>query len=84
MDELRPGNPVTVAGLTIVPIERRVLRTCAGDGRFWLVASMEAAAVLVRDVSGIRAFDVEGVEIAVESLVREAPGLGPLLASWPH
>lgn len=84
MDELRPGKPVTVADLTIVPIERRVLHTCAGDGRFWLVAFMEAAAVLVRDVSGIRAFDVEGVEIAVESLVGRVPGLGSLLASWSH
>lgn len=81
MDELRAGNPVTSGRITIVPVERWVMQAVSGRTGGWFSGLREPFAVIVCDATQIRALDLEGLEISVESLVRKIPDLGQVLAA---
>ena len=82
MDELRACNSMVVGEVTIIPIERCFFQTVTGDMGCWLSGLKEPYAVIVCDaIGGIRAFDMEAIEISVESLIQKIPNLCTVLPS---
>jgi len=81
MDELRPGNPIVVGEVTIVPIERCHILSIPGDIGYWLSGVIEPFAIIIFDVTGIRAYDMAAIEISVVSLIQKMPDLSAVLAS---
>jgi hypothetical protein len=80
VSELRAGAPITLAGITLIPIER--VRISAEKQRCacWLNATKEALAVVICDRDGPRALDVEAQELPIDELIGEIPDLEPVLA----
>jgi hypothetical protein len=81
MDELRPGNPIVAGEVTIVPIERCHLLSIPGDIGCCLSGVKEPFAIIIFDVTGIRAYDMAALEISVVSLIQKIPDLSTVLAS---
>lgn len=82
MNELRAGAPITVAGITLIPIERVRIDSGALSRAWWLSAAKEAVAVVLCGPEGPRAVDVEGRGRPVDELLAEVPGLESLLARY--
>jgi hypothetical protein len=80
MKELRAGNPLVAGAVTIVPIECCSLHFVSWNMGCCLSGLKEPFAIIVRDADGVRAFDTEGSEISLQSLVRKIPDLEVLLA----
>lgn len=82
MEELRAGNIIVVGEVEIVPIERSLIQTVTGDMGCWLSGLKEPFAIIVCDaLGGIRAFDMEAIEISVESLIHKIPNIYAVLSS---
>jgi len=85
MSELRAGTPISVAGITLIPIERLWMHAEKQPHAVWLSASKAAVAVVICDPQGPRAVDVHAHEQSVEALVTEIPALATLLTEfYPH
>jgi len=81
MNELRAGDPVVAAEVTLLPIEHCVIESCSGDEGCWLSAQKEPFAIIVFDTNGVRAFDTQAAEVTIESLIQQVPNLGAKLAA---
>jgi hypothetical protein len=79
--ELRAGAAVTLAGVTLIPIERVRVSSERQPHAVWLHATKEALAVVICDPAGPRVLDVWGREWPVGRFVAEIPELGSLLAA---
>jgi hypothetical protein len=84
MNGLRPGAPINVAGITLIPIERVRIDSGLLSRAWWLSAAKEAVAVVLCGPEGPRAVDVEGRGRPVDELLAEVPGLESLLARVTH
>lgn len=80
-DKLKPGAPLTIGNTTLLPIERTVFVTEQNDQLSWLTGFKEPRAVIVRDGSGIRAFNTDAVEVPLEPLREDIPNLDSILAA---
>lgn len=80
MKELRTGNPLVVGAVTFVPIECCSLHFATWNMGCCLSGFKEPFAIIVLDADGVRAFDTEGREIPLQSLIRKIPDLDALLA----
>lgn len=81
MSELQADPPITVAGITLIPIakvriesERRT-HAC----RFGVVK--EAVAVVICEAGSVRVVDVEAQERSLDELIAQVPGLKRRLGS---
>ena len=79
MSELRVGAPITVAGITLIPIERVWIRAEKQPYAYWLNATKEAFAVVICERGGPRAVDIEARELPIGELITVIPELDPLL-----
>ena len=75
------GAAVSVGAVTVLPIERVVLRSRRGDGRWWFAAVKEPYALVLRDAGGIRVFDTDAIPIPIDSLRELFPRLDAALAA---
>lgn len=82
MSELRAGAPITVAGITLIPIERVRIVCEKQPYAYWLNASKEAVAVVICGVEGPRVVDVEARERPIDEFITEIPELESLLAEF--
>ncbi len=80
METLRAASPLSVGGVTLVPIERAWIGSDRGDAGCWISASKEVFAVVVCDASGARALAADSSEIALDALIRKTPNLGAILS----
>jgi len=80
-ETVRAGTPLCIGTVTVLPIERAVVRSDRGALRAWFSAAVEPYALIVRDADGIRAVDAEATPISLEELRQKIPGLDALLAS---
>jgi hypothetical protein len=81
IETLRAGAPVSVGSITLLPIERVVLRSDRSERRVWFTAAKEPYALIVRDESGIWAIDANAVAVPLEALRAEISGLDAALAT---
>ena len=75
VEELRAGTRLRVGSVTLIPIERVVVRAGAAGSAAWFTAVMEPFALVVGDAGGVRAIGVGAEEVSLESLGETIPGL---------
>ena len=79
MKRLRPGKPIAVDGLTVIPVESTVVGRIETGHRFGVYASKAPVGVVICSPEGLRALDVQGRTASVETFVREVEGLKQIL-----
>ena len=82
MSRLLAGTPLTHNGVTVIPIEK--IDVCGRDMKcgYWLYGSKKAEAVVICDLQGIRAFDMQANELSLKELIKDVNGLNGLLKKW--
>lgn len=80
MEKLLVGRPCSMDATLLVPIERELIVTDKGERGYHVTAFKEPYAIVVRGADGIRAFNMESVEIPVAMLRQQVIGLDELLA----
>ena len=78
---LKAGHPMTVGAVTLLPVERTVVRASGQGARAWVFGSRDLYALVLRDAEGIRAVDANAAAIPLEQLVGAIPGLGAALSA---
>ena len=78
---LRAGMPLRVGSVTLLPIERVVVRAGARARAAWFTAGKEPYALVVRDEGGVRAIGFGAEEVSLEALREAIPGLEGVLAA---
>ena len=72
-------NPVTVAGITLVPITEVSLNQWRGKGGVSYFSIKQPIGVVVVSPSAKRAFRITGEEILLDQFITEVPGLKEVL-----
>jgi len=80
-DVLRAGRTLRVGAVTLLPIERVVLRAGSAASAAWFSAEKEPYAILVHDEGGVRAVGVGPVVVSLADLREKVPGLEDQLAA---
>jgi hypothetical protein len=79
-ETIRAGTPLRVGRVTLLPIERVVVRWHVWALGACFGAAKEPYALVVRDDGGIRAVDAGAREVSLEALRERVPGLDAVLA----
>lgn len=82
MTELRAGAPITVAGITLIPIERVQINSEKQSHAYWFNATKQAVAIVICELEGPRIIDVEEHERRIDELITEVPELKSLLTEF--
>ncbi len=77
-DDLRAAAPLRLGSVTLLPVERVVLRVL-GEG--FVLASKEPYALVVRDAAGTAVVALEAAETSLAELRERIPGLDAALAA---
>ena len=80
MNALRIGPPITVEGVTLIPIERLRIVATRQRRTYWFNATKELVALVICEPEGPRAVDVESHPLPLYKLIAEIPELQPALA----
>jgi len=83
ISQLRTGTPITVAGITLIPIERLRISFEKQPYVYWLNVTKEALAVVICDSEGPRVVDVEAHERSIGEFIAAMPELESLLKKYP-
>ncbi len=77
--EVSAGTPVTVAGVTLIPVEEVSINGWhgKGGGSFFGIKRPVGLVVLAPPVK--KAFRVNGEEVPLDQLIREVPGIKQIL-----
>lgn len=73
--EIAIDNPVTIAGLTIIPVVQVLLNSWQVKGNASFFGLKQPVAVIVVSPLAKRAFRITGEEVSIEQLIQEAPGI---------
>jgi len=73
------GNPVAVAGVTVIPVVKVSLRSWTSGSGISFFAIKQPIAIAVVSPLARRAFRITGEEISLDRLVQEAPGIKEVL-----
>jgi len=79
-ETLHAGRPLVVGAVTLLPIERVVVRSVPGGTHLWFSATKEPYALVVRDADGVRAVGIGAAAVPLEELRERIPGLEAMLA----
>ena len=79
MSKLRAGAPVTIAGITFVPVEKTNVRASTLQRSFWLSGLKEPVAVVICQPNNAEAFDMLGHKLPLDDLLGDVPDLGPIV-----
>ncbi len=77
----RVGESITAVNITLLPVEKVLIRSSKGDAGTWVQASKEPFAIIIRDDKGVRALDMCANSVSLEELHQKIPDLDALLAS---
>ena len=69
------GSPVTVAGITIVPVTQVSLYYWCGKGGISFFGLKKPVSVVVSTPEEKKAFRITGEEIPLDQLIQEVPGM---------
>ena len=73
--EVTIGNPVAVAGVTLIPVVEVSVNYWCGRGGISFFGSSRPCSVVVVSPSGKRAFRITGEEVSSDQLMQEIPGI---------
>jgi hypothetical protein len=80
IDEIRSARPIRVGAVTLLPLERVVLRSARFGPGAWVSAAVEPWAMIVQDGAGVRVVGVGASPPSLDELRGRIPGLDALLA----
>jgi uncharacterized spore protein YtfJ len=75
------GNPVSVSGLTIIPVVQVSLNSWRGRRGASYFGTRQPVAVVIVSPAANKAFRVTGEEVSIDQLQQEAPELTGILES---
>jgi hypothetical protein len=75
MTRITLGKPISINGITIIPIEKTSVESYGLGPARWAHGIKEPVAVVVKDASGVRAFDMEGRLVALEEVLGGNEGI---------
>ena len=78
--EVTIGNPVVVAGVTLIPVTRVSLNYWCGNGGISSFGIKQPVSVVIVSPSDKRAFSVTGEEVSLAQLIQDVPGVSEILA----
>lgn len=78
--EVGIGNPVAIAGVTLIPVTKVSLNYWRSNGGISFFGSKQPFSVIVVSPSEKRAFRITGEEVSLDQLIQEVPGIQELLA----
>jgi uncharacterized spore protein YtfJ len=73
--EVTTSNPVTAAGVTIIPVSKVIINQWHGKHGTAFYGSAEPDSIIIVTASAKRAFRVTGEEITFDQLAREIPDI---------
>ena len=79
--EVEIGNPVTVAGITLIPVARVSLHCWQSSHHFSFFGIKQPIAVAVVSPGASKAFRITGEEISLAQLIQEVPEIKERLAA---
>jgi len=77
--EIAAGPPITVAGITLIPIIKVSLSCQRSSGGISLFGVKQPVAVVVASPQAKRAFTITGKDSSLEQLVQEVPDIKEIL-----
>jgi len=77
--EVEIGNPVTVAGVTLIPVVKVSLNYWRGNGSVSFFSVKKPIGVVVVSPSAKRAFRITGEEVPLDQFIQEVPGIKEVL-----
>lgn len=77
--EILVSNPITIAGMTIVPVSKVSTNTGHGNWGAAFYGSIQPVSVIIITPSGKRSFRVNGEEVTLDQLVQEFPSISQKL-----
>ncbi len=77
--EVEIGNPVTVAGVTLIPVIKVSLNYWRSNGSISFFGVKQPINVVVVSSSARRAFRITGDEVPLDQLIQEVPGIKEVL-----
>ena len=78
-EEIEIGNPVAVAGVTLIPVAKVLLRHWYGRRGTLFFGVKQPVGVVVVSPSAKVAFRITGEEISLDQLIQEAPDIKDIL-----
>ena len=78
--EIEIGNPVAVAGVTLIPVIKISLNYWRRNGSLSFFGVKQPIGVVMVSQSTKRAFRITGEEVPLDQFMKEAPGLEEVLA----
>lgn len=82
--EVTVGNPMAVAGVTLIPIVQVLLNYWHGKSRTSFYSVKQPVAVIVVSPSAKRAFRITGEEVSIDQLAEEVPGIKNIKEIYPQ
>ncbi|MFC1942838.1 hypothetical protein ACFLWU_06470 [Chloroflexota bacterium] len=71
--EIKIGNRITVAGVTLIPVSKVTAKCWQGKRGFTFSGSKQPDSIVVITPTGKKAFNVTGEEIDLDELARQIP-----------
>jgi len=77
--EVETGNPVTIAGITLIPVTEISVHSWQRKGSISFFGVKQPLSVVVISPSEKKAFRVSGEEVPLDELIQEVPGVKKFL-----
>jgi len=78
--EVEISNPVTIAGVTLIPVIKTSLNYWHSNRGVSFFSIKQPLNVIVVSPSEKRAFRITGEEVSLDQLIQEVPGIQEILA----
>jgi hypothetical protein len=82
MNPLRIGEVITVAGVTLIPVEKINIYSGKDSTASWWYGSKELYALVVSTSSGLQAFDNNAKQINISELISYVPKLEQIMRRY--
>ena len=78
-EEVEIGSPVTVAGVTLIPLIKVSLNYWRRNGSLSFFGVKQPIGMVLVSPSGKRAFRITGEEVPLDQFIQEVPGIKEVL-----
>ena len=77
--EVEIGNPMTIRGVTLIPVAELSLKYWRGGDCFAYFGIKQVVSIVVVSSSGKQAFRASGEEVPFDQFIQETPGIREML-----
>jgi len=78
-EEVEVGNPVTAAGVTLIPVIKVSLNYWRRNSSLSFLGVKQPAGLVIVSPSAKRAFRITGEEVPLDQFIQEVPGMKKVL-----